>query len=271
MNKRIITVISLFALLIAAPAYAGVATFDDLTLAPESHWGGAGSGETGFTNGGFSFPHTSASFAWNGFVYTNMTDTTTPGYLNQFSAYTGGGYNSDNYSICYTMLDWQGGTYATMPEVVDLTGENYDTTVSGAYFTNTTYAVLSMLHGDAFAKNFGGSSGDDPDWFKLSITGIDTEGDETGTVDFYLADYRFEDNSLDYIVDEWTWVDLSGLGNVSALGFTLDSSDSGAYGINTPAYFAMDNLTGAPVPVPAAVWLLGSGIVGLVGLRRRMR
>jgi hypothetical protein len=26
-----------------------------------------------------------------------------------------------------------------------------------------------------------------------------------------------------------------------------------------------------PVPVPAAVWLLGSGLIGLVGLRRRKR
>jgi hypothetical protein len=34
--------------------------------------------------------------------------------------------------------------------------------------------------------------------------------------------------------------------------------------------FAVEG-TSAPVPVPAAVWLLGSGLVGLVGLRRRMR
>jgi len=28
--------------------------------------------------------------------------------------------------------------------------------------------------------------------------------------------------------------------------------------------------TGAPVPIPAAVWLLGSGVVGLLGVRRRL-
>ncbi|SEM76354.1 VPLPA-CTERM protein sorting domain-containing protein [Syntrophus gentianae] len=35
--------------------------------------------------------------------------------------------------------------------------------------------------------------------------------------------------------------------------------------------FEVDNITvGNPVPIPAAVWLLGPGLVGLVGVRRRM-
>ncbi|MGD9161472.1 MAG: DUF4465 domain-containing protein [Desulfobacteraceae bacterium] len=272
MNKYIIFLSCLFIFLISSPGYAGVADFDDLYLAPDTYWGGAGSGETGFEDGGFYFPHLdSLGAAWNGFVYTNMTDTTTAGHTNQFSAFTGGGYNSANYSISYIMIDWMSGTYDPVPETVSLTGENYNTTISGAYFTNTTYAALSMMYGDSFAKAFGGESGDDPDWFKMIIKGIDEAGEYTGTIEFYLADFRFEDNSLDYIIDEWTWVDLSGLGNVIGLEFSVDSSDDSAYGINTPAYFAMDNLNGSPVPVPGAVWLLGSGILGLIGIRRKLK
>ena len=30
-------------------------------------------------------------------------------------------------------------------------------------------------------------------------------------------------------------------------------------------------ITGEPVPIPGAVWLLGSGLIALVGLRRRSR
>ena len=127
-----------------------------------------------------------------------------------------------------------------------------------------------MRDGDSFAKQFGGESGNDEDYFKLTITGITETGYTDNSVEFYLADFRFADNDQDYIVDDWTWVDLSSLGNVIGLEFMIESSDVGAYGINTPGYFAMDNLNAvSAVPVPAAVWLLGSGFLGLIGIRRK--
>ncbi len=42
-----------------------------------------------------------------------------------------------------------------------------------------------------------------------------------------------------------------------------------AEGSNLEAY-TLDNLVYAPVPIPPAVWLLGSGLIGLMGLRRRI-
>ena len=83
-----------------------------------------------------------------------------------------------------------------------------------AQVTNTTYAWDSMLNGDGFAKQFGGASGDDPDFLQLVITGYDALGVATGSVDFLLADYRFADNAQDYILTDWTPVDLSSLGAV---------------------------------------------------------
>jgi hypothetical protein len=119
-----------------------------------------------------------------------------------------------------------------------------------------------MLNGDAYAKKFGGVSGDEEDWFLLTITGKDAGGTEVGSVEFYLADYRFADNGQDYIVNTWEYVDLMGLGVVESLEFSLSSSDMGSYGMNTPAYFALDMV----VPEPGTLVLLA---LGGVLLRRK--
>jgi hypothetical protein len=217
-------------------ALGAIATFDNLGLPANSYWNG--SSATGdFTSGGMVFANTyDASYeSWNGWAYSSMSDKTTAGYGNQYSAITGSGWNgSSAYGVAYD------GTVPTisLPQ---------STTVNGAYFTNTTYAYLSMKAGDAFAKKFGGPTGNDQDWFKLTIIGKDEIGKLTGTVDFYLADYRFADNTKDYLVDKWTWVDMTSLGmNVKSLEFGLSSSDNGSWGMNTPAYFAIDNIRYAP-------------------------
>ncbi|MFH2067501.1 MAG: DUF4465 domain-containing protein [Pseudomonadota bacterium] len=261
-------------LCVAPSLQAATATFDDNALAPETNWGGAGSGEAGFVSGDTYFIHNDGGWSWDGFVYSNRTDTTTAGYTNQFSAVTGSGLSgSTNYGVGYIPLDWTGGTYDPIPQIVSFgasTGEDYNTTISGMYITNTTYAYLSMRDGDGFAKQFGGTSGDDEDWFKMTVTGITETGYTANAVDFYLADFRYSDNSMDYIIDDWTWVNLEILGDVVGLEFTLASSDGSIYGMNTPGYFAIDDFNGtAPVPLPAAFWLLGTGLIACVGIRRR--
>ena len=44
------------------------------------------------------------------------------------------------------------------------------------------------------------------------------------------------------IQDTWKKVDLSGLGAVKSIRFSMTRSDSTAYGLNTPAYVAVDNI-----------------------------
>jgi hypothetical protein len=119
---------------------------------------------------------------------------------------------------------------------------NTASTLQGLYLTNNTYAYFSMLEGDMFSKKFGGVDGNEPDWFMLTLTGWDSNDIETGTVDFYLADFRFEDNSLDYILNDWAFVDLSSLGEISSLTWGLSSTDNGDWGMNTPGYVCLDNL-----------------------------
>jgi hypothetical protein len=99
-----------------------------------------------------------------------------------------------------------------------------------------------MKHGGGPAKKFGGISGNDPDWFALSVCGYQNGVKVADSVLFYLADFRFASSAQDYIVKTWQWVDLKILGKVDSLTFNMFSSDTGAFGINNPTYFCMDNL-----------------------------
>ena len=242
-------------------ACAGIIGFEDVPLPGESFYNGS-DGAGGFTSAGAFFNNSYTDFgggfyAWSGWSCSNMTDTTAPGYGNQYSAITGGGASgSPNYGVAF----------GTDPEDVriDLPPAAEPRSLQ---VTNTTYAYLAMLHGDAFSKKFGGPDGTDPDYFRLTITGWDGTDHPVGTVVFYLADYRFEDPARDYLVDTWTEVDLSPLAAASALSLELESSDVGPFGMNTPSYFAMDNLQ--VVPEPITIGLLGSGT--LLARRRRGR
>jgi hypothetical protein len=94
-----------------------------------------------------------------------------------------------------------------------------------------------MKNGDAFAKKFGGTNGNDSDWFKLTINAYQNGNLKTEKVEFYLADFRFADNSKDYMVKDWTFVNLTSLGGLDSLKFTLTSSDTNQFGLKTPAFF----------------------------------
>ena len=242
----------LMGIFLANPAAALTATFDDLgltTVAPGSFLDPPTSGGS-FSSGGITFLNDGS---FSGFSASTTMDSTTPGFGNQYSNITGAGAGgSAGFGIAFS----DSTIILSTPQ-----------TVLGAEFTNTTYAALSMRDGDAFAKQFGGATGDDPDFFRLLIEGIDDLGGSTGFVELMLADYRFADGALDFILDQWVFLDLTGLGIVSELRFGFESSDVGTFGINTPTYFAIDNLV--TVPEPSLALLIGLGLATLASGRRR--
>lgn len=224
-------------------------------------------GAGGFTSQGAHFQNRFTDFggftAWEGWSYSAVTDIATPGFGNQYSAYNlpgGGGSGSRKYAVASkfdfdpTTPDLEIGriTLPTgfRPKSVDL--------------TNTVYTALTILNGDdfGFAKKFGGPSGTDPDWLRLTILGLDASANVLGSVPFYLADYRNLGGAPDYIINRWTTIDLGPVREARALAFLLESSDTGSFGMNTPAYFALDNLT--PVPEPSSLALAAVGILALL-------
>ncbi len=189
-------------------------------------WGGFVSGDAKFYNN-----YNSSWSTWTGVSISNQLDTLTAGWSNPFSSYAGDIIHGDQFAVV-------NGSY----NEVLVNSEGVED-VQGLYLSNNTYAALSMRDGDSFAKKFGGDTGNDEDWFKVTIKGWTLSGNVIDSVDFYLADYRFTDNNQDYIVKDWTWVDLN-IEDVTSLTFELSSSDNGAWGMNTPEYFCMDKLTG---------------------------
>lgn len=246
MRRYAVGFVALFGVMVvAAGARAEFATFDDVPLAPGTYLNGS-DGSGGFTSGGAQFtnlynPTYRVAAGW---AASNLTDIWTPGYWNQYSAVTGGGVNgSPNYGMAFL------GSYSP---ALGQASEFHDgkiylpvgTEPRSMNVANTAYAVHSMLGGDQFAKEFGGPTGNDPDWFRLTIRGNTSDGNTVATHEVYLADYRSPNPGGDYIATDWLHVDLNSFRGrgVTNLTFALDSSDMGVYGMNTPGYIAMDNL-----------------------------
>jgi autotransporter-associated beta strand protein len=237
----LIAVIGLIYPPVAAAAAPVVVDFSDVALptdaahtqitggTPSGNFWNGSDNSGGFSSQGVVFPNVYTDFGggysgWTGWSCSNVNDTTTPGYGNQYAAITGAGVSGTGspYAVGYQSLGSP--LTLTLPQA---------TSLSDMYLTNTTYAYLSMLYGDQFAKQFTAS-----DWFLLSISGLDSNNQPTGTpISFYLA----RDGK---IVNNWQRVDLSALGtNVRTLDFNLSSSDNGEFGMNTPSYFAVGELS----------------------------
>jgi hypothetical protein len=233
--KKFYLMLGLWAALFSVSAQ-NVATFESIQLDSASWWNGS-DGSGGFNSGGVWFPndYNHEWGSWSGFSVSNMQDSTTAGWSNQYSAITASGVNdSENYAVVYTSGE--------------LTMEFDDpVSLSGFYVTNATYTYLAMKNGDDYSKKFGGPDGTDPDYFKLVVSGTDINDEKTEVIEFYLADFTADTDSSDYILKTWEWVDLSNLGVVKNIQLKLESSDVGDWGMNTPAYFCIDNFTVAEI------------------------
>lgn len=233
MKKQVQFIGAILLLMLSSVSQAQtVSTFENISLSPNSFNNGSDfSG--GFKSGDYYFRNAyDSSFGgfWSGVSVSNMKDDSSRGFMNQYSAITGGGFNSSNYGIFY-------GKGNLLVE-----GDAKGKPVKGFYITNGTYAYYDMKEGSSFTKKFGGTSGNDPDYLKVKISAWKNSGNPADTsLEVYLADFRFNNNADDYILNTWKFVDLSTFGAVDSFGFSFFSSDTGDFGINTPLYFCLDN------------------------------
>lgn len=177
-------------------------------------------------------------FYWTGYAISNQVNPANKGLAGQYDCIAGSGAKeTTNFAISFGAKN-----YLKIPALVD-----QDLVLTSLSITNNNYAAFSMLEGDAFAKKFGGEDGNDADYFYVTIKAFKNSTILGDSINVFLADFRSSDNTKDYILNEWKDVDLKPLysnSNLTAdsLSFELHSSDVGNYGINTPAYFCLDEI-----------------------------
>jgi len=240
-----------------------VATFDDFmdaegnTLPADSVYNGAdgagflASGDYVFTNN-----YNASWGSWSGFSVSSKTGTTASGYTEQYNSTVGHGYDgSANFAVVYPNM--YGVSEGQSEAIEHNDGEAF--TATGFYTTLSAYTYNSIMNGDTFS----GGKFTTGDWYKITAIGEKVDGTQN-KVDFYLADYRSNNEADHYAVTDWSWVDLSSLGTVKKISFWITGSRTGTYGLNTPAYLCMDNFGGSYDGVSKALPVT-SGTVTAIG------
>lgn len=175
-------------------------------------------------------------------------------YLNQCSVYNtastdgtnsnAGHEGSNNFGVMYGYSDFYNSAYMSNPSF-HFEGD-LEYTVKRMYICNSSYTYGVMKYGNSF-----GASGsavpleDSKGYFKVLAYGYDASGTPTNggaPVEKYLADYRIGTATPTAISTIWTSWDLSALGPVNKVKFNFEGSDSGTYGLNTPAYLCIDDI-----------------------------
>lgn len=198
----------------------------------------------------FSFVHSSMSEwqTWWGFTVSNSADNSPrDNYITyQFSNMAKGGIalnedgsvklDENGAPVVSAEIPYMVGYYSSYMAArpVDMTfntGKSYEAV--GVYVNLNSYTYYTVEGGDAYARSF--TNGDR---LTLTIHGVAADESEKEVV-VTTASY---DNGDLTINRGWRYVDLSSLGVVNELYFTIKSTDTGAYGDNTPAYFCLDKL-----------------------------
>ncbi len=230
-----------------APATSNVATFEEIVLAAESNYNGAGAEgievtdswgmsciQSTFRSGKYEFTtvFNPTYYSWSGFAVSNETSTSYASYTtDQYRNCVGTGYDgSSNYAVVFPSSMHEGIIMSDGAE-----------TISGMYITNSAWNVNAYTEGDGMTPG----AFDTGDWCKLTITGQHADGTTTDQ-EVYLADYRSEDAASHYYINQWQWVDLSSLGEVAKIWFEVSSSRNNEWGMTTPGYFCLDNFNGEP-------------------------
>jgi hypothetical protein len=212
--------------------------FNEFELAKDSYQLAFGATEENgaIESKGIVFPgYGSSEETWTGFGLSNLYSQSTTSVPGAFSAFAPASAK-ENF-----LIYWQ----PDPPQNAAFSFENASMhKLSSISVSNSTLAYMVMLYGTDDIPRFGDPASANPlDWFLLTIEGFDAQGSKTGEVEFYMADYRFENRKRNYLIKEWSAVDLTPLGLVHEVRMTMTSSLTDENGqILTPPVICIDNI-----------------------------
>jgi len=261
MKKRL--PLSIFAICLPLISSFGVQTLD-LSKVLESYpqtangyWTDTYTDGKTISQGIFRFSHTGSADAgmgmsyWDGFTLCTNSDTDdygnggSDGWIkHQWGCMAGGGLNEEGdaeYGAPYLVAYWgyrleqTDNMYHSLR--VDFTDDRQHKPI-GVYICNHPWPYYGNINGDGFASGFNKEG----DKFTLTAHGLNQYDEPTGTTaELTLAE--FSDGAL-HQSDQWEYFDLSALGTVSGIYFTMKTTDESAlYGANTAVYFCLCRLT----------------------------
>ena len=136
----------------------------------------------------------------------------------------------------------------------------------GTEFTDAVDAGGFTFRWDPAVLTYTGTAVANPPWDTVSVSDANSA---TGVVDFV-----FLGQSVGFSIGEFPIATISfdviGTdGDMTDLTFADAFGGWAGGGINFPVTYVDGQVTVSPVPVPAAAWLMLSGLLGLVGVARR--
>lgn len=147
-------------------------------------------------------------------------------YLQQLAAPAGGYDGSQNFCMHFGNFD---GGYYTTPRGGMWFHDGVARTIDHLYVVPAAYTLSVGILGDAYTPR-----AEADDWVKYVAIGTDAQGNTSETEIYVCQNGVFN--------TEWQRWDLSVLGDIVRLDFNILSSMVGDWGLQIPAYFAVDNI-----------------------------
>ena len=184
----------------------------------------------GFENEVFEFEYFyNEEYAyWGGFALSNVKDTDPANglFANQYAVFNDSAASGENFLIYY---------YDSFNEPCDIVLKKpVHLSVVKLNLTTYTYASITNEAINDFARAF-----IDGDYLKVVFTAM--KGNEiTGVDECYVVDYR---DGKRIMATDWTEYSLVNLGrDYDHVRVTIETTDIGEWGANTPLYIALDDL-----------------------------